>query len=235
MEMQANKNERKGSIIAQEYKKKKIKELNEMIYQTNKNKNKKGLESYIPDKYKGLTFDDLKAEKDNQEVTNLTIERFNEIEKNPYGLYYYGQVGTGKTAQLSIIAQELQNKKGYKVYYTPESRILSDFKKTFNLKGKSEYDVIDGIIKNHDVICIDEWGEEISSYFKTQMKILIDEIYNNNKILFCSSNYSFSDMIDRYNIETKAKNDATTRAIMDRMRSITTFVWLKGKSLRENK
>lgn len=216
-----------------EYRRIKQAELDRMIKEAIKNRNRKGLDSNIPERYKGYTFNDLLEYKYNQDITQITINKFDEIEKNPYGLFYYGKAGNGKTTQLSVMAQELQNKKNYKVYYTTEKRLLSEYQKTFNMKGKSVYDVIDNIIKNHDVICVDEWGQDTSNWAKDWIKSLLDEIYNNRKILFCTSNYSMKDLLVRYNENGKGSVDVTSQQIIDRLGELTKSVFLSGDSLRK--
>lgn len=216
-----------------EYRRKRMAEIDRMRKQALKNRNRKGLDSNIPERYKGYTFNDLLKGEYNQEVTQITINKFEEIEKNPYGLFYYGETGTGKTAQLSVIAQELQNKKNYKVYYNNEKKLLSEYQKTFNMKGKSVYDVIDDVIKNHDVICIDEWGDDTSNWAKDWIKVLLDEIYNNSKILFCNSNYSMKDLLVRYNENGKSSVDVKSQQIIDRLGELTKSVFLRGGSLRK--
>lgn len=215
-----------------EFRKRKIEELDALRVKALKNMNRKGIEKSIPERFKDLTLDKLKSKKANEEVTQMTINKFNEIEENPYGLFYYGSVGTGKTTQLVTIAQELQNKKGYKVYYWTEKRFLSDLKKTFGIKSKTEFEVIDNIIKNYDVICIDELGQDISPWAKEWIKVLLEEIYDNKKILFCTSNYSLKELLQNYNEELKSINDITSQQIIDRLSVLTRAIFLEGSSLR---
>lgn len=64
-----------------EYRRIKQAELDRMIKEAIKNRNRKGLDSNIPERYKGYTFNDLLEYKYNQDITQITINKFEEIEK----------------------------------------------------------------------------------------------------------------------------------------------------------
>lgn len=78
-----------------------------------------------------------------------------------YGLYLYGENGTGKSTFLSWILMELIRKTQFSVYYTTTLRLIADFKRTF---GKSDHHAmlakrLAAMLARH-VVVIDELGKE---------------------------------------------------------------------------
>lgn len=78
-----------------------------------------------------------------------------------YGLYLYGENGTGKTTFLTWTLMELIRNTQLKVYYTTTLRLISDFKRTF---GRTDTHAIlrkrlDALLGRH-VVVIDELGKE---------------------------------------------------------------------------
>jgi DNA replication protein DnaC len=112
--------------------------------------------------------------------------------KNGYGFYFWSkEPGTGKTTMLTYIVRELV-KQGYSVYCESLVEIKKKLKQEFD--SKVENPLLDRI-KSVDVLSIDDIGSEKGSGWLSEvMKDIIDDRYNNCKVLMLTSNYPMNEL-----------------------------------------
>lgn len=217
---------------ASEIRKKKEKELQEEIKKArkfNEEKKKRLIYSNIPYRFRGMKFRDLEKTSENEKIIDLCYKTVNEIDEINKGLYLYGDCGVGKTTLISIMAQLLGDYQKKEVYFASEEDILSEIRNAYNKDSElQDTDIIRNICKN-DVIFIDEIGQSTSEWALKILKRIIDECIVKQKLMFFTSNYTYSDLIKRWEGN---QNNVLALQIVDRLQEVSKIVKLGGKSWR---
>ena len=119
------------------------------------------------------------------------IDKINKGEKQK-NLYLFGEVGTGKT-HLSLAIANALLKYNHSVIYKRIDDLLEliiDFKYE-NKENKEQLE----ILKNADLLVIDDLGAEKTSPFAlNQIRIILEERANNNKAIIINSNHNLEDL-----------------------------------------
>lgn len=148
--------------------------------------------------------------------------------KKGYGIYIWGNKGTGKTHLTSCMAHELINK--YKqVLFTNFFEISKSIRATFNGKG-NETDLINRIAEV-DFLFLDDLGTErvVSTngedlWLQEKIFEVINKRYNNMKPTIFTSNYSLQELISDRGLMDKT---------VDRIAEMSTVILhIEGNSYR---
>lgn len=187
----------------------------------------------IPERYKGKSMQWLMDNYEGDEFYKAwvkCVKCINDIDTIDKGLYLQGDTGLGKTSLLAVMAQVLYDYKKKSIYYATEE-IFKDKMVATQKDGstKTADDVIKEIARN-EIVLVDEWGQNESSFMIRQLKNLLDELNNRGHLLFVTSNYTYPELINKY----KAKNpdDKKYQQLIDRLLEATEFHEIKGKSFR---
>lgn len=148
-------------------------------------------------KYKSIGIDerfwklpDFKVEAGNKTAYDAVTDFINDQSK---GLFLFGRAGTGKTHLAVKIAQELDGAKFQKV-----PKLMLELKANFDGSGY-ENEIIIEKLSNVPVLILDDMGaEKASDWVAETMYILIDERYGNMKPTVITSNYSPSELAQRF-------------------------------------
>ena len=192
--------------------------------------------SLIDERYKDKHFTDLDL--NNESFINAYkrckkyCEVAEQVYEKGYGIYLYGNSGTGKTLLTSCMANELLEKE-YTVLFTNFFEILKAIRNTYNNKTSETDDNIINDISEVDFLFIDDLGTESLSKNSgdnfTQDKIfeIINKRYNKEKPTIFSSNYSMKELVANRNFMDKT---------VDRINEMSALVLkIEGKSYRTQK
>lgn len=193
-------------------------------------------ESLLGERYKDVNFANTKLG-----MNKMFDEAFNRCKKycsiintvleNGYGMYIYGDKGTGKTHLTACIVNDLV--KQYKpVLFTNFFEISKMIRSTYR-KGiqqtETERDFIDKIAAI-DVLIIDDIGSEIlkkddyDTWLQGVMFDIINKRYNNKKPTIFTSNHSLPELINQRNVMSKT---------VDRIAEMSNaIIKIEGKSYR---
>lgn len=188
--------------------------------------------SLLGEKYKDTTFanTDLSVGGEFEKAFNR-CRRYCEIADDAlekgYGIYIYGNSGTGKTHLTACICNELIGQLR-QCLFTNFFEISKLIRSTYNRNAEAE-----GIIKricDIDFLFIDDLGTEIlkkngeDNWLQEQVFDIINKRYNNEKPTIFSSNYSLNELI-----EQRGMMEKTVDRIMEMS---TAIIKLNGASYR---
>lgn len=135
------------------------------------------------------------------------------------GLYIFGGVGVGKTFYASCIANEIARSYGDTVKVLSITKAINDI---FSTEDKSGY--IDSLVAV-DLLVLDDFGtERKTDYGFEQVFSIIDERYKTQKPLILTSNYDYSVLRQKVNINQQR--------IYDRVKDMCLPVKIEGSSMR---
>ena len=188
--------------------------------------------SLLSDRYKNVTFDTCKTgENESFDIAFKRCKKYcensNDILKNGFGIYLWGDKGTGKTHLTSCMANELM--KQYKqVLFTNFFEISKSIRATFRGSG-SEINLINRIA-NVDFLFIDDLGTEKvtkegeDTWLQDKIFEVINKRYNNMKATIFTSNYSLQQLV-----QERGLLDKTVDRILEMS---TAIIKVEGKSNR---
>ena len=194
--------------------------------------------SLLGARYENATFDNLDMHRPKDFVDAVGrckkyCENWDEIKKQGLGIYFYGDVGTGKSHLTACIGNYLLSRM-VPVLFTNFLEIVKQIRKTYNDKSTTEASIISKLV-DVDLLIIDDIGTERfvknGEITDIQEKIydLINARYVNCKPTIFSSNESLTQLVEDCGLMKKT---------VDRIASMSTAkIKLQGLSYRsiENK
>ena len=191
--------------------------------------------SLLGERYKNVTFENTEVGLNSSfDVAFGRCKKYcelhDEVIKNGYGIYLFGDKGVGKTHLTACMANYLLSK-CIPVLFTNLFEISKAVKSTFNRdSSQTEQDLIDKF-SNIEVLFFDDLGTEIFSrnsgetWLQSLLFDLINKRYNNKKATVFSSNHSLNSLINERGIAEKT---------VDRISEMTNGAVIKitGKSFR---
>lgn len=188
--------------------------------------------SLLSERYKNVSFDNcVTGENESFDIAYGRCKKYcensDEILKNGYGIYLWGDKGTGKTHLTGCMANYLLRQ--YKqVLFTNFFEISKSIRSTFKGSG-SETDIINKIA-NVDFLFIDDLGTEKvtkegeDTWLQDKIFEVINKRYNNMKPTIFTSNYSLQQLV-----QERGLLDKTVDRILEMS---TAIIRVEGKSNR---
>ena len=168
--------------------------------------------SLLGERYHNVTFDKTDLNRDESFVTAYNrckkfCENRNIVLKKGYGMYLWGESGSGKTHLMACMVNELTNN-FVPCLFTNFFEIAKAIKKTY---GKSLYSESDFINQLTEIpfLFIDDFGTErvqkegSDTWLQERIYDVINKRYNAQKPTIFSSNLSFQQLIEEKGIMTK--------------------------------
>lgn len=189
--------------------------------------------SLLGDRYKNITFANTKIGVNSMFDHALTrCKNYCEISSKAleegYGMYIYGDSGTGKTHLTACMVNEL-TKQYRQTLFTNFFEISQIIRGTFNNSQYSEIDMI-AKISNVDFLFIDDMGTEKvtkngeSNWLQEKIFEILNKRYNNKKPTIFTSNYSLEQLINERGLMEKT---------VDRILEMSTLILkIEGTSFR---
>ena len=188
--------------------------------------------SLLGDRYKDTTFDKTDTDRpaDFQKAFQR-CQRYCQIAdqalENGYGMYIYGDSGTGKTHLTACMCNELMSQM-HQCLFTNFFEISKLIKSTWN--GNTDSEVVIRRICEVDFLFLDDLGTEMvtkngeDNWLQGQVFDIINKRYNNKKPTIFSSNYSMNELIADRGLMKKT---------VDRIGEMSTaMIKLSGESYR---
>ena len=188
--------------------------------------------SLLGDRYKDTTFDktDLNRPEDFQKAFQR-CQRYCQVAdqalENGYGMYIYGDSGTGKTHLTACMCNELMSNM-HQCLFTNFFEISKLIRSTWN--GNADSESVIRRLCEVDFLFLDDLGTEMvtkngeDNWLQGQVFDIINKRYNNKKPTIFSSNYSMNQLITERGLMQKT---------VDRIGEMSTaMIKLSGDSYR---
>ena len=156
-------------------------------------------------------------------------EAAGEVLENGYGIYIFGDKGTGKTRLTACMANDLIGQ-GRPVMFTNFFEISEIIRKTYSKQSESESAVISKLA-NIDFLFIDDLGTEKvtqggeDNWLQGKIFEILNKRYNNKKPTIFTSNHSPRELV-----EERGMMDKTVDRIVEMSSAI---LKITGKSYRQ--
>lgn len=154
-----------------------------------------------------------------------------EVLSKGYGIYLYGDKGTGKTHLTACMVNEMVSSL-YKVLITNFFEITKKIKKTFNSNSTDESRLINSIA-NIDFLILDDIGTETlvkngeNTWIQEKIYDVLNKRYNAQKPTIFTSNHSLRELV-----EERGMMDKTVDRIVEMS---TAIIKVEGQSYRKEK
>ena len=146
--------------------------------------------------------------------------RIDNLSEQALNLYISGPIGVGKTTIANCIATYANENNHDVLFYTANDLIQTFFKNEQDVKEKDRISVI---LRNVDVLVIDDLGTENNSAFSNSILFsIIDKRYCDNLSTIITSNLDFDGIKKLY-----------SERIYSRISNLYQFLILYGRDLRE--
>jgi DNA replication protein DnaC len=152
----------------------------------------RGIDSVIPAKFRGVSFDRPPVTQMNEIVVRRVREYCGAIEQNiasGRGLWLYGSSGTGKTTLAMLVSRTaLEAGRSVAIYSLP--KLLSRIRRTFDAEtGEQSYSDLFERLATVDLLHVDDLGaENRTEWVLEQLYALVNERYESQRSLVVTTN-----------------------------------------------
>jgi DNA replication protein DnaC len=186
-----------------------------------------GASSVIPRKYRGVSFDRAPVTELSPNVVRPVrafCRNIDENVRNGRGLWFMGDVGTGKTTLAMLVSKEAI-KRGHSVAIYSVPRLLAEIRDTYDTGGgdRSHAGLFAHLVAV-DVLHLDDLGaEKQTEWVLEQLYSLVNERYEQERSIVVTTNL----------IETASLEQQIGRRTVSRLTEMTDQLPLFGPDLRE--
>ena len=148
------------------------------------------------------------------------------------GIYFYGGFGVGKTYLAACLSNAFA-RNGKKVAFINSSEFCNEMRMNWN---QSDYlmDTV-RVLKNADLVVVDDVGSEIvTNWVRDELLFpIFDDRMGNRKLTIFTSNYNYDELLNHFMYNNKGeKDEINALRLMERIRSMTDLIQIKGKNRR---
>lgn len=187
-------------------------------------------QSQLGEKFKGRTFENFEITEDNKSAYRRAkkyAEIFEDYRKTGIGIFFTGNIGTGKTHLAASITNYLIRKQIPVIFGTFIS-LLGKLKQTYNSNQEEESKII-SLYSKVDLLIIDDLGKEKPSFWVLEkLYEIINNRYEAMRPMVITSNFSIKDLEFRFS----SIDEWISRAICSRISENCSGVVMNGEDWR---
>ena len=161
----------------------------------------RGIDSVIPAKYRGVSFERPPVTQMNEIVVRRVRDYCESIDQkldDGRGLWLYGSAGTGKTTLAMLVSRTaLEAGRSVAIYSLP--KLLSRIRRTFDAEtGEQSYSDLFERLATVDLLHIDDLGaENRTEWVLEQLYALVNERYESKRSLVVTTNLEEQQLEDQ--------------------------------------
>lgn len=197
------------------------------------NPKKKSLKNKIDENIFYWEFPDL-SQNNRESLSRWFKKCYLDLRSKKYvqGIYLYGDLGLGKTLFLNALANYLINK-NKSVTFLSTSNLYEYIIKNLDYNNELNYDAINKM-KNVDFLIIDDIGmEKANNWFLFSILYpVLDHRFKEKKTVCFSSNFSINEL-KKYWLKSKEIDLIKINKLIDKIKSLSSEIHLKGQNIRE--
>jgi DNA replication protein DnaC len=178
----------------------------------------------IPKRYRGVSFD-RQPIVDMDPYFVLEVRQFvRRIEKNldeGRGLWFFGDVGTGKTSLAMLVSKAaLEAGRSVAIYSVP--RLLAEIKETYEADANRSYAELFRRLVEVDLLHLDDLGaEKRTEWVLEQLYSIVNERWQNERSIVVTTNLELDELREQIGFRT-----------VSRIEGMCTAFPMKGRDLR---
>lgn len=128
-------------------------------------------------------------------LCNSFVDNWEKAKKEGWGLYLWGNVGTGKTHTATAIANELIERHFVTVMFVSIADVAARVRKTFDSNQKDQDETLWEDMKKAELLVLDDFGmEKPTDWLKEQLFLVVNERYERQMPIIATSNQSLEDI-----------------------------------------
>jgi DNA replication protein DnaC len=162
----------------------------------------------IPKRYRGVSFERQPVADMDPYVVQRVRQFVRRIEKNleeGRGLWFFGDVGTGKTSLAMIVSKAaLEAGRSVAIYSVP--RLLADIKETYEADADRSYAELFRRLCEVDLLHLDDLGaEKRTEWVLEQLYSIVNERWQNERSIVVTTNLVLDDLRDQIGFRTVSR------------------------------
>ncbi len=168
-----------------------------------------GMNSVIPRRYRGVSFDRPPVTEIEPIVVNAVRDWIDSMDRNldeGHGLWLMGNTGTGKTTLAMLVSKEAL-KRGHSVAIFSLPKLLARIRATFDAQaGEESYAEFFERLCDIDLLHIDDLGaEKQTEWVLEQLYALVNERYEREKPILVTTNLDQAELEDQIGERTVSR------------------------------
>lgn len=178
----------------------------------------RGVASSLPKKFRGVSFDRPPVPNLPTEAVRKTRSYINDLDKNlaaGRGIWYLGEVGTGKTTLAMLIAKAaLEERHSVAIYSTV--KLLNRIRSTYSSDRPDAYGAFLDELTSVDLLLLDDIGAERNTeWVIEQLYLVVNERYETEKAIIFTANSHQIEVEDKPTRAEQKKHEERPRLVVE--------------------
>jgi DNA replication protein DnaC len=162
----------------------------------------------IPKRFRGVSFERQPISDMDPYVLQQVRQFVRRVEKNldeGRGLWFFGDVGTGKTSLAMLVSKAaLEAGRSVAIYSVP--RLLADIKETYEADADRSYAELFRRLCEVDLLHLDDLGaEKRTEWVLEQLYSIVNERWQNERSIVVTTNLGLDDLRDQIGLRTVSR------------------------------
>jgi DNA replication protein DnaC len=162
----------------------------------------------VPKRFRGVSFERRPVCDLDPMVLRHVRQYVREIDRNlddGRGLWFYGDVGTGKTSLAMLVSMAAEDA-GRSVAIYPLTRLLAEIKQTYDRDADASYLQLFRRLSMVDLLQLDDLGaERITEWVLEQLYSIVNERWQDQRAIVVTTNLRYDELRDQLGARTVSR------------------------------